>query len=770
MAVWMWAASASGAWGVELVLKDGRILRGKPVPLAGLSDSPLAGSPDGAPAKPIIMLDDDLRRTFVPILQVQEQRPEEAPVLERFRLRQKVLQGGLAVKSVGPLMQVERFDQFGRRRVKMNTARGPLDVIQAITEITPMWTKVQATNVVWDMRLATSSLSKEELAGIFARLAEQGGVEMRRRIARFYVQCERFAEAAQQVEAILRSAPEDPEFHKQMESVLQDIQQARARQLLAELKLRRGAGQHRLVQQGLKEFPLEGASGETRQEVREILREYEGLEAARQQVLKQFDALVAASQDEALRKRLTPIRAEIFSELSLETLGRMAAFREMLDRTDLSAEQKLALAISGWLLDSPGATRQLSTALSLMEVRSLVRRYFAASDQLTRASILQGLASQEAASPAMVARLLAHMKPAVETPPPAGGEALAYELEAAGHSGAGAVRYLVQLPPEYDPYRRYPAIVSLHGPGMTPEHQIDWWAGPLVRQGWRAGQASRHGYIVIAPAWAQPHQKTYNYSAREHDAVLSALRDACRRFSIDTDRVFLSGYSMGGDAAWDIGLAHPDLWAGVIPIAARSERYIMHYWENAALVPFYFVIGELDGDRVRNNARDWDRYMIRRWNVTVAEYLGRGHDGFSDEILRLFDWMGRCRRDFFPKQFAAVSMRPWDNFFWWVELADFPPKTMVDLNQRQPRQAVARLTIKAALKPTNAVYVQAGTGRVTIWLCPELLDLSKRIALTINGRRLTGQSTVLPDLAVLLEDAHARGDRQHPFWARIEWP
>ena len=51
------------------------------------------------------------------------------------------------------------------------------------------------------------------------------------------------------------------------------------------------------------------------------------------------------------------------------------------------------------------------------------------------------------------------------------------------------------------------------------------------------------------------HQKSYEFSAREHGAVLYALRDAYRRFSLDTDRVFLTGHSIGGNAAWDIGLA-----------------------------------------------------------------------------------------------------------------------------------------------------------------------------------------------------------------------
>ena len=49
------------------------------------------------------------------------------------------------------------------------------------------------------------------------------------------------------------------------------------------------------------------------------------------------------------------------------------------------------------------------------------------------------------------------------------------------------------------------------------------------------GQAMRYGYIVIAVDWRKDGQKQYEYSAREHAAVLSSLRDACRRFSVDTD-------------------------------------------------------------------------------------------------------------------------------------------------------------------------------------------------------------------------------------------
>jgi len=73
--------------------------------------------------------------------------------------------------------------------------------------------------------------------------------------------------------------------------------------------------------------------------------------------------------------------------------------------------------------------------------------------------------------------------------------------------------------------------------------------------------------------WTEEHQKTYNFSLQEHVAVLNSLRDACRRFP-STPTGLPERALHGGDAAWDIGLAHPDLWAGVIPVSAHGDRYI----------------------------------------------------------------------------------------------------------------------------------------------------------------------------------------------------
>lgn len=771
LAAVLWGLASGAAQGTQVMLQDGRILRGKLGRVSGMAEQPRAIPTEGAaPVELIRFLDDDLRRTFFPLRQIKEIAPDPpGEALEKFRIRQRVMQAGRGVKTLGAIVRVTPFDEFGRRTVTMSTTQGPVDIVQGITEITPIWTKVEGITHVWDMRLATSSIPVATLTAVLARQCRPGNVEDRKKLARFYLQAERYELAAKELEALLAEHPNDEAVRQEIAPAMEAVRQMGARRLLAELELRSKAGQHRLVVERLKTFPTEGAAGETLQAVREMIRQYEAQEKARTETLAQFDRLLAEIEDKTVVRRLEPLRKELHEELSINTLERLAAFREMVGDPAMPPGEKIALAVTGWFLGTQGASNRLSTALALYDVRNLVRRYLATEDKPTRDQLLAELQS-EGATVDQVARLLASMKPPLETPP-LENPVESYVLEVPGLPGSPSVRYLVQLPPEYDPYRRYPAVVTLHGAATTPQQQIDWWAGAIIPGGFRFGQATRFGYIVIAPAWGSEHQRQYRYSAREHAAVLLALQDACRRFAIDTDRVFLSGHSMGGDAAWDIGLAHPHLWAGIIPIVAQSDRYCAFSVENGKLVPMYFVAGELDGNRMAANAREWDRYMTERtgYNVTVVEYLGRGHEHFSDEILRLFDWMGRLRRNPFPRQFKCTTARPWNNRFYWVELNQLPARATVEPTEWPPPRGFRPAEVEVSVNKANGINILTASAQITVWLSPEIVDFSRRPTLTVNGRRLLGgPKTVVPELAVLLEDVRVRGDRQHPFWAKVD--
>jgi hypothetical protein len=112
-------------------------------------------------------------------------------------------------------------------------------------------------------------------------------------------------------------------------------------------------------------------------------------------------------------------------------------------------------------------------------------------------------------------------------------------------------------------------------------------------------------------------------------------------------------------------------------------------------------------------------------------------------------------------------MRSWDNYFWWLELAEFPEKSLVNPVDWPKRGARAMLT-EANIGANNNITVTSGAGRVSVYLSPELVDFNQPVRLTVNAGRVTGQPFIQPDLSVMLEDVRTRGDRQHPFWAKVE--
>ena len=761
----------------KIQMKDGRIFQGRVLPVTGVADPPIVdpGKDKEAKSTPILLIDDELRRGFFPkdsVTSILDQAPEN---LVKIKVWQKVARAGGALGSVGPSIGVEPFDKFGRRLYEMQTATGPLSIVQGITELTPRYAKVEGLlgsprAIVWDMRLATSSIPRETLAQILETAVSHEDPQEWLQIVRFYLQGERFREAIAELEAVIAAFPEKAD----LKAEAKQLRQMGARRILREIQLRRSAGQHQLVGQLLESFPTEDVAGETLQQVREALDAYRADQDRIESISTHLRAALSEIKNEDIRQLAKSIVDEILDNLNFNTVDRLTPFLQLADDASLSAEQKTALAISGWLMGAGEAVQNLDEAIPLANVRLVLRQYLNEPQAHERTTLLESIRSVQGVTMPRVAGLLAHMTPPWEIPRSADLGGGAYELTARGQSENGNFPYLVQLPPEYDPMRRYPTLIVLNGAYNSPQQELEFWAGSLRRDeqdkslGPRQGQSMRHGVIVVAIDWLKPQQYDYEYSLREHEAVLTVLRDIGRRLSIDTDRVFLSGHGIGGDAAWDFAQSHPDLWAGVIPFVAQfnqTEKFVQHYWENAAYVPFYFVCGELDGRKMKQNSQLFDQYLKKEFDATVVEFRGRGYEPFHDEILECFAWMTRHKRTWPPADFACSTMRPWDNFFWWIEGRDFP-NTVLPGNW--PARNARPTKVEGRILNGNHLTARTACAETTIWLRPEMVNFSQPIRVTLNGNRVTGDSQ--PNLEVLVEDARTRADLQRPFWAKLQVP
>lgn len=785
-------------------LKNGMEVSGSPIRLSSFGTDMFSGTGGGGvDVKPIFMVDDGLRRTYFSTYQKESMRVDiESP--EIIKLKQPIARKGPIVGGLGPYFKSPTpFDDFGRRTVFLNTVQGRLECIQGITEITPLYTRAQGLQAdrsyVWDTRLATSSIPRETLSRILRSHLSATESNDRLSIVRLYLQSQRYGDAEEELQGAIKDFPD----LKDLSNQLRELQQLHAKQRLNEIKIRRAAGQHALALKLLQNFPEKDVAGELLLQVRELSDEYAKSKTDADHAFDLFNAQLDDQPEGARKEKLLEFREELASDLGFDTMDRLVSYLRLSDDPDLTSEQKLSLAVSRWILGTDG-TENLAVSLSLFRTRELVRRYLTSELESERQQILVSLRSEEAASPKYVAKMLAAMRPVADVTLLAdqesnlaevgktengavepvdgevnGGEDLPpgmYEFFLPGMREGEQLRYVAQVPPEYHSYKRYPAIVTLHGAGSSPERQLDWWVGDYNPQlQMRMGQAARKGYIVIAPAWnMEPRQRKYKYSVPEHATVLASLRDAMRRFSIDSDRVYLSGHSLGGDAAWDIGLAHPDLWAGVLLVGASAvygdkdaPKYVSQYWENARNLPIMLIIGALDVARVAANQRELNRYLTRKdFDMLVVEYRGRGHEHFQDEIHRMFDWMKFHRRDFFPRDFEASSMRPWDNFFWWFEFEGLPERSIVLPSGDWPKSK-RPMKISASAREKQTLSVKAGSDRAMLWLSPELVDLDQRVTVKWNGASRKAHE-ISPDIAVMLEDVRRRGDRQHPFWAKIQ--
>lgn len=758
-----------------LLLKDGRTLEGKFVEVTSVAENPASPKVTAGEVAttPIIALNDGLRRVFMHYSQIQQVLDEPTGRDVKIRIWQDVAERGGGVGRIGRADRVTPFDEFGRRIYEMQSKEGLLSVVQGITEVTPVYTRVQGVMgaprpIVWDMRIATSSIPRETLSKILTTAIRDDDIDARLEVVRLYLQSERYRDAGQELEQIIDDFPE----RKDLEQQLRQLRQLGARLILKEIRLRAAAGQHALARSLLTQFPSDGIPGETLAEVRELLDQYEIRDARRAKTLGNLKEEIAKIEDANGRALAQAIAKEIEQNVNEDTIKRLASFERLADDASMTAEQKVALAISGWLVGANDATDNLQVALSLAEVRDRVVAYLRGANSGARPEQLSGLMSMEGATVERIAQILKLMRPPVDAPKDSLRGPGLHEVVVPGIVGADDVRYLIQLPPEYDPLRHYPTIVALGDAGVSPELMIDYWAGaPDPNNGdQRRGQAARHGVIVIAVDWQEPHQLSYGYTAREHHAALASLRDACRRFAIDTDRVFLTGHGSGGDAAWDIAISHPDVWAGVIPIVARADRYISRYSKNAPYTAWYVVAGELDGDKMAHNAPNLDRYLKPNIDATVVEYLGRGFEPFHDELHDIFNWMSRRQRKM-PKEFEYSTLRPWDNFLWWGEVSGLPEKNMVAPNSWPPPRGVRPFGISSKKLENNRLLVTARTQGATVWLSPELVDFNQPMVVELNGRTITPRDRIVrPDLEVLLEDVRTRADRQHPFWAKLTSP
>ena len=145
----------------------------------------------------------------------------------------------------------------------------------------------------------------------------------------------------------------------------------------------------------------------------------------------------------------------------------------------------------------------------------------------------------------------------------------------------GAVMpYQLYVPHHYDPAKRYPVILFLHGAG---ERGADGYLPLEGNEGavsWArsAEQAQRPCFVIAPQCPAEGRWTTTSTSSQkpftptpELDAAYEILKSVMTEYSIEETRVYVTGISMGGFGTWALGIAHPETFAALVPICGGGD-------------------------------------------------------------------------------------------------------------------------------------------------------------------------------------------------------
>lgn len=155
--------------------------------------------------------------------------------------------------------------------------------------------------------------------------------------------------------------------------------------------------------------------------------------------------------------------------------------------------------------------------------------------------------------------------------------------------------FALYVPADFDPDKRYPLIVALHGLNSHPMQMLMWLFGhddPMHDGNWEDRHPRRElenlQAIVVAPGG---HFNTMYRDLGEED-VMSVTAWAQEHYPVDEARVTITGPSMGGIGTAACALHHPDRFAAAEPLCGYHSYFVRGDIGNRALRPWEHFIAE----------------------------------------------------------------------------------------------------------------------------------------------------------------------------------
>ncbi len=187
--------------------------------------------------------------------------------------------------------------------------------------------------------------------------------------------------------------------------------------------------------------------------------------------------------------------------------------------------------------------------------------------------------------------------------------------------------------------KKIPLILFLHGSGETGtdgKKQATVGLGSVVKK----QAASFPAYVIFA----QSHKRNWRAGSPDANRALRMVDELCKAAPIDTNRIYLTGLSMGGYGTWSLAAAEPKRWAAIVPVCGGGNPSDVAKFKN---IPCWCFHGDKDSAvKVEKSREMIDALKKVEAEPKYTEYPGIGHNSWDKAYgtPELFTWLFEQKR------------------------------------------------------------------------------------------------------------------------------
>lgn len=314
----------------------------------------------------------------------------------------------------------------------------------------------------------------------------------------------------------------------------------------------------------------------------------------------------------------------------------------------------------------------------------------------------------------------------------------------------------LEMPYSYKTFGKKPKagwslFVSLHGGGNAAKKVND--------QQW---ENQKRLYSVEEGIYLAPRAptNTWNLWHEAHvDRMLARLIESLvAAEGVDPDRVYLLGYSAGGDGVYQLAPRMADHWAAAAMMAGHPNGVSPLSLRN---VPFALQVGGDDSAYGRNKvAREYGEQLARLrkddpkgYEHFVKVHEGRGH-WMNLEDKAALPWMAKYTRDPVPAKVVWKQTGPARERSYWLAV---------------PRGGAKAGSLVVASRSGQRVDVgpAEGVAKLLVRLDDRMADLDRAVEVRHKGK-VVYEGVPSRTMAVMLATLAGRGDPSLVFDAEVE--